>query len=78
MEHDRTNGNDYWAMAITQTYQGVKVAFLLKEKGDKIPPTYLKITCHLIFDVKFDLRRKTRYVAGGHLTSIPSSMHIQV
>ena len=40
----------------------------------KRPPTYQKITCHLIFDVKFDLIRKTRYLAGGHLTSIPSSM----
>ena len=40
----------------------------------KRPPTYQKITCHLIFDVKFDLRKKTRYLAGGHLTSIPSSM----
>ena len=40
----------------------------------KRPPTYQKITCHLIFDVKFDLRKKIRYLAGGHLTSIPSSM----
>ena len=27
-----------------------------------------------MFEVKFDLRRKARYVAGGHLTSTPSSM----
>ena len=28
----------------------------------------------MFFDVKFDLRRKVRYKAGGHLISIPSSM----
>ena len=26
------------------------------------------------FEVKFDLRRNARYVAGGHLTETPSSM----
>ena len=26
------------------------------------------------FEVKIDLRRKARYVAGGHLTDVPTSM----
>ena len=30
-------------------------------------PCYYKITCHLVFDVKFDLRRKARYIASGYL-----------
>ena len=30
-------------------------------------PGYLEITCHLVFTVKFDLIRKSRYVVGGHL-----------
>ena len=72
--HDRINGNNYWAEAIAQEYHGVNVAFLLKEKGDKIPPIYQQITCHLIFNVKFNLRRNARYAAGGRLTSIPTSM----
>ena len=39
------------------------------------PPVRLKkITCHLIFDIKLDLTRKARYVAGGHLTDPPVSM----
>ena len=37
-------------------------------------PIYQQITCHLIFDVKFNLRRNARYAAGGRLTSIPISM----
>jgi hypothetical protein len=38
------------------------------EKGDDIPPGYIKIPYHMIFDVKFDGRRKCRLVAGGHRT----------
>ncbi len=35
----------------------------------------MEITCHSIFEVKFvDLRRKARYVAGGHLTNCPHVM----
>jgi hypothetical protein len=36
-----------------------------------MPIGYKHITCHLIFDVKSDLTRKARYVAGGHLTDPP-------
>ena len=28
----------------------------------------------MIFNVKFDLTRKARYVAGGYLTDLPTSM----
>ena len=35
------------------------------------PPGYKRITAHLVFDVKHDLRRKARFVAGGHLTDPP-------
>ncbi len=39
-----------------------------KDHG-KIPPKdYKKIPVLFVFDVKFDLRRKARLVAGGHLT----------
>ena len=38
------------------------------EKGEKVPDGYVKIPYHLIFDVKFDGRRKCRLVAGGHRT----------
>ena len=69
---DKENGNTYWKDAIAMEYERVKVAFQLIDDGHKIPPTYQKITCHLVFEVKFDLRRKARYVAGGHLTTTPT------
>ena len=71
---DRENGNNYWEDAIKKEYEDVNVAFKLLKNGEKVPPTYQEITCHLIFEVKFDLRRKARYVAGGHLTETPAHM----
>ena len=44
------------------------------DKDTSVPVGYIEIMCHLIFDVKMDLTRKARYVAGGHLTDPPSSM----
>lgn len=74
LEQDNINGNTLWKDAIAKEYANVKVAFQLLNDGQKVPPTYKKITCHLVFEVKYDLRRKARYVAGGHLTNTPSSM----
>ena len=64
---DAKNGNILWQDAIRKEYNNVKVAFKLLKDGEKMPSTFTKITCHLIFEVKFDLRMKARYVAGGHL-----------
>jgi hypothetical protein len=74
LEQDKINGNTMWADAIAKEYLNVKVAFQLLDDGQRVPPTYQKITCHLVFEVKFDLRRKARYVAGGHLTSTPATL----
>ena len=49
-----------------------RVAFQILEADIQPPVGFSEITCHLIFDVKMDLTRKARYVAGGHLTD-PSS-----
>ncbi|MGH7955331.1 MAG: reverse transcriptase domain-containing protein, partial [Gloeomargaritales cyanobacterium] len=40
-------------------------------KSVEAPSGYKRIRTHLVFDVKFDLRRKARLVAGGHLTDPP-------
>ena len=71
---DARNRNMIWQDAIKKEYDNVKVAFKLLKDGEKPPPTFTEITCNLIFEVKFDLQRKTRYVAGGHLSDLPSSI----
>ena len=50
------------------------VAFHILGEEEQPQVGFTEITCHLIFDVKMDLTRKARYVAGGHLTDPPSSM----
>lgn len=42
------------------------VAFHLIEEGECIPVGSKEIPYHVIFDVKLDLTRKARLVAGGH------------
>ena len=71
---DKENGNDLWARAIEKERTNSSVAFQFLGLGTKAPPGFQKITCHMVFDVKFDLTRKARYVAGGHLTEVPESM----
>ena len=50
--------------------KNVKVAFKFLDDVTNMSIGFKKITCHLIFDVKFDLTRKARYVGGGHLTQV--------
>ena len=48
-----------------------RVAFQTLE-ADKQPSVgFTGITCHLIFDIKIDLTRKARYLAGGRLADPP-------
>ena len=74
MKMDAENGNTLWHDAITLEMKNSRVAFHLLEKGEKAPVAHTEITCHLIFDIKLDLTRKARYVAGGHLTDVPANM----
>ena len=65
-ELDRKNGNKLWHLAINKELKNVIVAFNLLDEGEKAPPGSTKIPYHIIFDVRFDLTRKARLVAGGH------------
>ena len=71
---DKANGNTLWQDAINLEMKNSRVAFRLCEKGEKAPVGFTEITCHLIFDLKLDMTRKARYVAGGHLTDVPTYM----
>ena len=71
---DRENGNTFWMDAVAKEMKNSRIAFELKPRGERAPVGYKEITCHLIFDLKMDMTRKARYVAGGHLTDVPTSM----
>lgn len=70
LEIDRKTSTDFWAKAIDKEMRKVEMAFEFLE-DDQIPIGYKEIKCHLIFDIKMDLTRKARHVAGGHKTDEP-------
>ena len=74
VELDIINKNRLWQDAIRKEIKNVEVAFKFLDNGEKMPIGFKQITCHLIFDVKFDLTRKARYIGGGHLTTVSPSM----
>ena len=67
---DARNGDSAWRDAIAKEMKNVMPAFEFRD-DDKVPTGYKKIDCHMIFDVKIDLTRKARLVAGGHQTEVP-------
>ena len=71
---DIMNGNAYWQDATKKEMNNVEVTFKILNDRSKVPIRFKKITFHLIFDVNFDLTRRTRYFGGGDLTQVTASM----
>ena len=71
---DKASVNTIWKDATKLEMKNSCFSFKLYEKEDKFPVGHIKITCHLIFDLKLDITRKARYVAGVHLTDVPTYM----
>ena len=65
-ELDRINKNTLWEDAIKKELNKVLVAFRLLQDDESPPIGSTKIPYHIVYDVKFDLTRKARLVAGGH------------
>jgi hypothetical protein len=76
LEIDRENGNKLWEDSIKLEMLNNRVAFELYEGDVSKLVGYKRITGHIIFDVKLgeNFRRKARFVADGHLTTVPESM----
>jgi hypothetical protein len=84
LQIDELTGTTFWFDAIKKEMEKVKVAFEFCE--DWTPEQirqglarknfvgYQEISCHMVFDVKMDLTRKARFVAGGHMTETPASL----
>ena len=64
---DKQSNSSLWKEAIAKEVTAEFQVFKTPSDG-KPPLGYKKIPCHMIYDVKFDGRRKARFVAGGHLT----------
>jgi hypothetical protein len=82
LQFDQESGTDFWLKAIQKETGKVEVAL---EYDESVSPEQVRqdkslcvgfqeIKCRMIFDVKMDLTRKARFVAGGHLTETPASI----
>jgi hypothetical protein len=71
-ELDQESNTDYWHRDIVKEMTNNPSAFKFLEQGESIPVGSTWISCHMIFDIKMDLTRKARFVAGGHWTNPPS------
>jgi hypothetical protein len=70
---DRNTGTDFWRKAVDKEMKNFMPAFEFCD-DNQVPMGYKHRDCHMIFDVKLDLMRKARFVAGGHQTDPPKDM----
>lgn len=65
---DRANGNTLWAESTKKETDGIQEHGTLEflPPGSVPPVGYQKAPLRTIYDIKHDLRRKTRIVIGGH------------
>ena len=74
LELDKHNGNTFWQDSITKEMKNVRVALQILDENEEVPIGYKFIRCHMIIYVKMeDFRRKSRLVAGGHMTDTPAA-----
>ena len=68
LEMDKRNGNKGWQESIKVELDQIKdyKVFRVLPDDQPMPPGFKRIPYHLVFDVKFDGRLKSRLVAGGH------------
>ena len=73
LQLDATNGNTLWQASLNIEMDQIDAydTFQHVPRNLPPPPDYKFIRVHFVFDVKHDLRRKSRLVAGGHMTAPP-------
>lgn len=71
---DRETGTDFWHQAIVKEKTNNATAFKFLNHDEKIPVGSTWTPCNMLFDVKINLTRKARFVAGGHRTDPPSQI----
>ena len=68
LELDKEKGNNGWGESTKKELDQILnyEVFKVLPEGQPIPKGYKKIPYHIVYDVKFDGRLKSRLVAGGH------------
>eukprot|EP00957_Ditylum_brightwellii_P171468 13053439-Ditylum_brightwellii.AAC.1 len=68
---DAANGKISWQDAMRKEMSNIGIAFEILENDMRMPTGWSMITGHIIFDVKMDFVRKSRWVLDGHKTPDP-------
>ena len=73
---DQQNGNHLWWEAICKEMKNIRIAFNIFDGEVNDLKAYQFVKCHIIFDIKMgdNFRRKAQMVAGGYMTTSPSSI----
>eukprot|EP00957_Ditylum_brightwellii_P027287 2063239-Ditylum_brightwellii.AAC.1 len=59
---------------IAKEMKNVNIDFQLSEKGEKPLLGSTWIPCHMVFNIKFDVTCKAKWVAGGHRNNPPKHL----
>lgn len=65
---DKKKNNKNWQDAIKKEMVNIGIAFEILDDDKPTPVGWSKVTGHMIFDVKMDFTRKSRWVLDGHKT----------
>eukprot|EP00984_Skeletonema_dohrnii_P005553 scaffold1958_cov91-Skeletonema_dohrnii-CCMP3373.AAC.1 len=65
---DKENGNTLWQDSVKKEMTNIGIAFDILEHGEEPPRGYTKSSGHLIWDLKMDGTRMSRWVKDGHKT----------
>jgi len=74
LEIDKETGTTFWRDALEKEMKNVGIAFKMLEEDEKVPPGYEHIFCHVVMDIKPDMTRKCRLVAGASHTEPESGI----
>ena len=74
VEIDRINGNTYCQDTTKKEVKNVEVVFKCIDYRSRLLIRFNNTKRHLIFDVKFDLSKKPRYIGSGNLTQVSAFM----
>ena len=74
---EKKNVDTHWADMIASEMNNLRFAFDVLPDGQNAPIGNQFVKCHMIFDLNMeDFRRKTQYVAGGHIDKCSSNDHL--
>ena len=68
---DKKNSNSFWFGSLQNEMTNIGIDFEILEKDTLVPVGWKKATGHLIWDVKMDFTRKTRWVLDSHRQGQP-------